>query len=72
MFVWTFSDIVTIITIAIAVLLTMGFALKAYVKQSFCKHDGRVRETMACDVICIKCGKNLGFIGTWRKKNKAA
>ena len=30
-----------------------------------CKHL-RVRETMACDAICLDCDKNLGFIQSWR------
>lgn len=34
-----------------------------------CKHL-RVRETMACDAICRSCGKNLGFIQTWRNANR--
>jgi len=33
-----------------------------------CKHDGGVRETSACDAICRKCGKNLGFIGNVAKE----
>jgi len=38
--------------------------------QLKCKHDGGVSETQACDAICKKCRKNLGFIGTWRENNK--
>jgi hypothetical protein len=30
-----------------------------------CKHL-HVRETMACDAVCLGCGKNLGFIQNWR------
>lgn len=37
-------------------------------KQKFCKHDGGVDETRACDAICKLCGKNLGFIGTEENK----
>ena len=42
------------------------FALPEAIKQARCKHE-RVRETMACDAVCQACGKNLGFIGNWRK-----
>lgn len=28
---------------------------------------GGVNETQACDAICRKCGKNLGFIGSIKK-----
>lgn len=27
-----------------------------------CKHES-FYETMACDAVCVNCGKNLGFIG---------
>jgi len=33
-----------------------------------CKHE-RYRETMACDAICMKCGKDLGFIQDVRETN---
>jgi hypothetical protein len=45
--------------------------LPQILRQSRCKHDAGVSETSACDAICRKCGKNLGFIGTWREKDKA-
>lgn len=37
-------------------------------RQRGCKHDGAIHETQACDAICTKCGKNLGFIGAWRNR----
>jgi len=37
-------------------------------RQSRCRHDTGVNETQACDAICRKCGKNLGFIGAWRAR----
>jgi hypothetical protein len=42
--------------------------LSTAMREWRCKHDGGVSETMACDAICVKCGKNLGFIGAWRKR----
>jgi hypothetical protein len=39
-------------------------------RQRKCKHDGRINETQACDAICAKCGKNLGFIGSLRNRGK--
>lgn len=44
--------------------------IKTWYVQSRCKHDGGVNETRACDAICRKCLKNLGFIGTWRDKQQ--
>lgn len=51
--------------ICLVVLLLVS--LPTMIRQARCKHDHAVRETSACDAICDKCGKNLGFIGTWRK-----
>lgn len=52
-------------------LLALRFAIPAWVKRVRCKHDSGVRETMSCDAICRSCGKNLGFIGTWRERQPA-
>ena len=38
------------------------------IKQFRCKHDGGVSETSRCHALCRKCGKDLGFIGNYRKK----
>lgn len=64
MFIWTISDV---IGITLFVLFALYFAtahLRIWWQQWRCKHDGAVLETMACDAICDKCGKNLGFIGS--------
>ncbi len=70
-FVWTITD-------AIGAVLAVSIGLAWFVvsatlvfHQWRCKHDGRVSETSACDAICRKCGKNLGFIGAWYAKQKA-
>ena len=63
MFIWTISDAVTVVILglfAIAFLFAWGGVA---LRQWRCKHDNGVTETMACDAICRKCGKNLGFIG---------
>lgn len=36
-----------------------------------CRHAGRISENRSCDAICDDCGKNLGFIGAWRDKQKS-
>jgi hypothetical protein len=50
------------------VVVAMLVSLPAIRRQARCAHDGSVSETSACDAICNQCGKNLGFIGTWRAK----
>lgn len=44
--------------------------LRKNIIQKRCKHTD-FRETPACDAICNNCGKNLGFIGSVRKKRKS-
>lgn len=70
MIVVTVSDILTIALVSVVVLLLLFVQIATYFRQLKCKHDGGVNETQACDAICRKCGKNLGFIGTWRKDHQ--
>ena len=55
-----------LIVIAAFFMLYVMFMLPAWFRQGFCKHP-TFNETSACDAICRTCGKNLGFIGNWRK-----
>lgn len=67
-FVYTINDIITAGLVVAAVgFYAAGAAIELFT-QWRCKHDEGVRETRACDAICRKCGKNLGFIGSWRKR----
>jgi len=66
-FVITFGDVFGLIALAVFLLVFVFVYGKQAWKQSRCKHDGGVNETMACDAICRQCGKNLGFIGKWRE-----
>ena len=71
MFILTASDIFAL-SIGMLVLVYLVIStIKIIIKQAHCKHDGGVNETRACDAICRKCGKNLGFIGTWRSRMEA-
>jgi hypothetical protein len=72
MFVWTFGDVVGVVAAVVVAATFATIALKQWVTSAICKHDGAVDETMACDAICRKCGKNLGFIGAWRDAHKSA
>jgi len=69
MFIYTVRDVVSAIIISIMVIWAAIIFIKQYVAEAKCKHDGGVNETSACDAICKKCGKNLGFIGNWRNKS---
>ena len=66
-FVITFGDVFGLIALAVFFVIVGYFCTKDSWKKLRCSHDGGVNETMACDVICKKCGKNLGFIGKWRE-----
>ena len=52
-------------------LLALLFAVREAVRQMRCKHE-QYRETMACDAICVKCGRNLGFIQNLRDRDRRA
>jgi hypothetical protein len=62
------GDIVASIILTSIILYVMLSVFISWANTWFCKHE-EVRETMSCDAICIKCGKNLGFIGVWREQH---
>lgn len=66
----TIADIISLFFLTLFIMFAGALLLRRAIEQSRCKHDGGVNETQACDAICRKCGKNLGFIGTWRENNK--
>lgn len=66
-FVWTVGDVIAAIIVAAFLIALAFFYVMESIQRALCKHDGGVNETSACDAICRKCGKNLGFIGDWRK-----
>jgi TRAP-type mannitol/chloroaromatic compound transport system permease small subunit len=68
MFVYTIGDILALVFFLLSIASITIFCLIQWFKQSRCKHDEGVNETRACDAICRKCGKNLGFIGNIRDK----
>lgn len=45
-------------------------AVDAQYRQSRCAHDQGIRETRACDAICLHCNKNLGFIGSQQNQQR--
>ena len=67
-FVWTFGDVVSLVLAGILAVAWLIITVRLWIGRKRCKHDGGIGETSACDAICHKCGKNLGFIGAWRKR----
>lgn len=61
-FVWTLSDFIGIAFGVLLIFAALAVTVITMVKQRFCKH-GSTYENRACDEICRRCGKNLGFIG---------
>lgn len=68
MFVYTLRDIIGFGSLSVFVAVWIIAVTLRWVKQAQCKHE-RVFETGACDAVCTSCGKNLGFIGTWRERH---
>lgn len=69
MFIWTISDVIHVVIVGILLLVFGVLHLTTWITQRRCRHDKGVGETSACDAICRSCGKNLGFIGSWRAKH---
>lgn len=68
-FIWTLNDIIWIVVVSIIIVVTIILSALRWIKQTKCSHKN-VFENGACDAICRDCGKNLGFIGTWKKRQK--
>jgi hypothetical protein len=65
------AEIAFALGLILAVMLVYGLAcLPGYLKRRRCKHE-QVWEDGQCNARCRACGKNLGFIGTWREKRRA-
>ena len=66
MFIWTIWDVLQGIAILLMVLFMLPLWVNAALREWKCKHRSGFTETSACDAICVRCGKNLGFIGNAR------
>ena len=69
MFVWTASDVMHGSVVITILLISLIVGVRRFLRQARCQHLD-VNETSACEAICRNCGKNLGFIGTWRDKGR--
>lgn len=67
-FVWTIHDALGAAAIVLMLTAWLVVSVIEWWRQFRCKHDDGVTETQACDAICRRCGKNLGFIGNLHKK----
>lgn len=68
MFVWTIGDLVGIVLFLMSAVLFGIIFIAQWLKEMTCKHE-KIYENRACNAICKDCGKDLGFIGSWRKNN---
>jgi hypothetical protein len=65
---WVLAPVILAIALGLLVFLVVVIvSIPRKIKQLRCRHL-RFHETMSCDAVCSACGKNLGFIGTWRKR----
>lgn len=65
---WVLGELaifVVVITVSFVILLLLS--TRRVIRQNRCRHV-HFHETRACEAICNDCGKNLGFIGTWRAR----
>jgi hypothetical protein len=65
------GDIIGLLIVLAVCIMMLCSSTATARRQRKCKHL-RVFETQACDAVCRDCGKNLGFIGTWREREKRA
>lgn len=65
---WTLADLAIgfVVLSALGVFMSL-LSLPRWLQQRRCKHE-TYHETQACDAICSRCGKNLGFIGSWHER----
>lgn len=67
---WIVAEIGSFIAAVLIVSAAVGLlSLPRIMRRMGCKH-ARFHETMACEAVCLDCGKNLGFIGKVRDRGK--
>lgn len=71
MFIWTINDAIGVALFFLFVIASAIFFCVQALRQRWCKHR-QFFETRACDAVCSRCGKNLGFISTVREQRAAA
>lgn len=64
---WFGWNVVAPVFFLFVVLLVV--VLRAAIREWRCDHAEHF-ENRACHAICLKCQKDLGFIGTWRETQR--
>lgn len=67
-FTYTLSDIIGVTLFGLLLIGIAIWAITDWLRQTLCKHESYY-ENRACNAICNRCGKNLGFIGNLRDKH---
>ena len=70
MLIVTLSEVLGILVILFMIVVYGSMLTAEWWRQKCCDHDEGVHETRSCDAICSKCGKNLGFIGSEKNKQR--
>lgn len=70
MLIVTLVEVIFVIVFVLYIVAWISATVMDSIRKSMCLHDGGINETRACDAICRKCGKNLGFIGTEENKKR--
>lgn len=70
MFIFTTETVITFVLVVLFILIKLYCSISDWWKYKDCKHE-KISETSACDAVCNNCNKNLGFIGSWRERNKS-
>lgn len=68
-FVITIGDIIFLGVIATIITVALVIGVRSYIVQRRCKHE-TYGETAACQAVCHDCGKDLGFIGLVRARDR--
>lgn len=71
MIIITVPQIIGLFLLALISLIALVCWCKAMIKEYFCKHNDWW-ENQQCQAICSNCGKDLGFVGTIRKRDMEA
>ena len=69
MFIWTISDAIGVAIVSGAAAIGGWNAATTAIKQRRCSHTD-VFEAGLGHAVCQNCRKDLGFIGTWREKQR--
>ena len=68
-FVVTLQDVIGFSLLGLILLVAIIYSMFNWIKQSLCKHNQGVWENgLSLDCTCKKCGKDLGFVGSYKER----